>query len=90
MEDWLFTNNATLTPASVRQAARGHWRGHRFRRAVPDDHGPGEERHCAGDHPRIKVTPTFFVNGVRLEGGLPPQYFEMALQMELKKAGKTP
>jgi predicted DsbA family dithiol-disulfide isomerase len=36
------------------------------------------------------VTPTFFINGVKLEGGLPPQYFELALQQELKKAGKTP
>ena len=38
----------------------------------------------------IRVTPTFFINGVKLEGGLPPQYFELALQQELKKAGKTP
>mgnify|MGYP002260630872 CR=1 FL=1 len=35
-------------------------------------------------------TPTYFINGVRIDGGLPPQYLEMALQMELKKAGKTP
>ena len=37
----------------------------------------------------VKVTPTFFINGVKLEGALPVQYFELALQLELKKAGKS-
>ena len=37
----------------------------------------------------VKVTPTFYINGVKLEGALPPQYMELALQLELKKAGKS-
>lgn len=36
----------------------------------------------------INSTPSYFINGVRLPGGLiPPQYFELAINLELKKAG---
>ena len=36
----------------------------------------------------IRGTPTFFINGVRLpEGMLPPELFELAINLELKKAG---
>jgi protein-disulfide isomerase len=36
---------------------------------------------------RIGSTPTYFVNGVRLAGNLQPQYFKLAIEHELKKAG---
>ena len=36
----------------------------------------------------VKATPTFFINGVKVEGGLAPQYFDQAIAYELKKAGK--
>jgi uncharacterized membrane protein/protein-disulfide isomerase len=35
----------------------------------------------------IDGTPTYFVNGVRLPSGMRPEYFEMAIDIELKKAG---
>jgi protein-disulfide isomerase len=35
----------------------------------------------------VNSTPTFFINGRRLPGGgLPPQYFEAAIELELKRA----
>jgi protein-disulfide isomerase len=34
----------------------------------------------------VSSTPTFFINGRRLKGGLPPQYFEAAIELELKRA----
>jgi uncharacterized membrane protein len=36
---------------------------------------------------RIGGTPTYFVNGVRLTFNLPPAYFKLAIDHELKKAG---
>ena len=37
----------------------------------------------------VRQTPTFYINGVKVEGAMGVPYFELALQMELKKAGKT-
>ena len=35
----------------------------------------------------VRKTPTFFINGRRLEGGLPnPQYFADVIELELKRA----
>jgi uncharacterized membrane protein/protein-disulfide isomerase len=90
MEDWLYTNHLTLTPASVRQAAAEVGGVTDY-----DAQYPAMISQIKGDVALaavlgIRVTPTFFINGVKLEGGLPPQYFELALQLELKKAGKTP
>ena len=34
----------------------------------------------------VGSTPTFFINGRRLKGGLPPQYFEAAIEIELRRA----
>jgi protein-disulfide isomerase len=35
----------------------------------------------------VASTPTFFVNGVKIVGGLRPQFFDAAIAYELKKAG---
>jgi len=90
MEDWLYTNHLTLTPAAVRQAAVdvGGVTDFDAQYATVLNQVRGDVALAAilG----IRVTPTFFINGIKLEGGLPPQYFELALQQELKKAGKTP
>jgi protein-disulfide isomerase len=34
----------------------------------------------------VKSTPTFFINGVKVEGALPPQYFDQAIAYELARA----
>jgi len=90
MEDWLYANHLTLTPAAVRQAAVdvGGVTDFDAQYATVLNQVRGDVALAAilG----IRVTPTFFLNGIKLEGGLPPHYFELALQQELKKAGKTP
>jgi len=90
MEDWLYTNHVTLTPASVRQAARDIGGVTDFDAQYPAVLNQVKSDIALATILGITRTPTYFINGVRLEGGLPPQYFEMALQMELKKAGKNP
>ena len=87
MEDWLYTNHAILTPASVRQAARDIGQIQDYDAQYQSVLGQVKTDIALAQVLNIRVTPTFFINGVRLDGGLPPQYFDMALQYELKKAG---
>jgi protein-disulfide isomerase len=35
----------------------------------------------------VRQTPTYYINGVKVEGGLPPQLLEAAIRRELSKAG---
>jgi protein-disulfide isomerase len=35
---------------------------------------------------RVSGTPTYFINGVRLNQTMPPPYFELAIQLEINKA----
>ena len=36
---------------------------------------------------KVEGTPTYFINGVRLPSGMRPEYFEMAIDIEMQKAG---
>jgi protein-disulfide isomerase len=90
MEDWLYTNHATLTPESVRMAARNIGEVTDYDAQYQAVLNQVKSEVALGTVLGITRTPTFFINGVRLEGGLPPAYFELALQLELKKAGKNP
>jgi protein-disulfide isomerase len=90
LEEWLYTNHATLTPPMVRQAARDQGGVADFDAQYPAALNQVKSDIALATVLGIVRTPTFFINGVRLEGGLPRGYFEMVLQMELKKAGKTP
>ena len=55
-------------------------------------HLPGIQRDVAdGRALQVGSTPTYFVNGVRAQtadGWLPPAYFELAIQLELDRAGR--
>ena len=86
MEDWLYTHQPSMTPASVRQAAREVGQ-------VPDF----DARYAAtlelvksdvalGRQLGIRSTPTFFINGVKVEGEWQTQYFDQAIAYELARA----
>jgi uncharacterized membrane protein len=86
MQDWLYANQPTMTPATVRTAAERILGIKDFdveyAKKLPDirkDVADGAALH-------IQSTPTLFINGVRIEQLMPPQYFELAIQLELKKA----
>ena len=89
MDDWLYANYQILTPASVRKAAAEVGGvadfDAQYKSLINTVKGDIALATILG----VKVTPTFFINGVKLEGALPVQYFELALQLELKKAGKS-
>jgi uncharacterized membrane protein/protein-disulfide isomerase len=86
LEDWLFANQPALTPALVRQAARevGQVPDFESRYALTLDLVRADIAY--GRQLGVRSTPTFFVNGVKLEGALPAVYFDQAIAYELKRA----
>jgi vitamin-K-epoxide reductase (warfarin-sensitive) len=89
LEDWLYTHQPQLTPAVVRQAAHdvGMVKDFDAKYAstlalVQGDVGLGEQLH-------VTQTPTFFVNGVKIDGMWTPQYFDQAIAYELRRAGSA-
>ena len=88
MEDWLYANQLLLSPATVRDAARSV--------GLMQDYGaqnPGALEEIKSDVAlarllNVNSTPTFFVNGTNV-GNIAPQYYDMAIAYELRKAGKT-
>ena len=87
LEEWLFTNQASLTRDVVRKAARDvggitdfDARYDSAMQEVKMDAG-------LGGLLKIKSTPTFFINGRRIVGGVAPQAIEGIIELELKRAG---
>jgi protein-disulfide isomerase len=87
MVDWLYANQGT-TAAAVRTAAE-RILGVKDFDAEYARKLPEIRRDVAdGGVLRITSTPTFFINGVRLpEGTIAAPYFELAVSLELKRAG---
>ena len=86
MEDYLFANQPTLTPASVKQALSNiagvtdfDARYQATLQLVKGDIAQGGQL-------RVEGTPTFFLNGIRLPG-LRAQFLDAAIALEMKKAG---
>jgi uncharacterized membrane protein/protein-disulfide isomerase len=86
MEEWLYANQATMTPQIIRQAARdvGHVPDfdERYQATLTLVRGDIEYGHQLG----IRSTPTFFVDGVKIEGAYLPQYFDQMIAYELRHA----
>lgn len=85
LEQWLFANQQALTGETVRQAAKDvagisdfDTQYARALTLVKTDAGLGG---LLG----AKSTPTFFINGRRIAGGLPPEAFALAIEHELKR-----
>jgi vitamin-K-epoxide reductase (warfarin-sensitive) len=91
MVEWLFANQGTLTQPLVEDQIKKMVGvtdvAKEYARVLP-----AIQRDAAdGAALQIRFTPTFYVNGVKAEAGegswLSPEYFDYAIQYELKKAG---
>ena len=87
MEDWLFLHQTELSPATVKSAAVDVAKitdfDAQYARAIQEV----KTDTAMGSALGVTSTPTFFINGRRIPGGgLPPQYFEAAIELELKRA----
>jgi protein-disulfide isomerase len=87
MQDWLFMHQEELSPATVRGAAADVAQISDFDAQYPKAIQEVKTDAALGSALGVNSTPTFFINGKRIPGGgLPPQYFEAAIELELKKA----
>jgi len=86
MEEWLFQNQPSLTPPTVRQAAHDVGQVNDFdsKYAFTLELVKGDI--ALGHQLGVRSTPTLFINGVKFEGVLGTQYFEQAIAYELKHA----
>ncbi len=88
MENWLFANQPSLTPTSVKEAARmmGGVTDFDARYAGTLQLVKGDIEQ--GEQLKVQGTPTFFMNGIRLPG-LRAAFLDAAIAMEMKRAGVT-
>jgi len=86
MEEWLYTHQPSMTPAAVRQAARdiGQITDFDAKYASTLELVKGDV--ALGHQLQVRSTPTFFINGVKVEGEWAPQYFDQAIAYELQRA----
>jgi uncharacterized membrane protein/protein-disulfide isomerase len=89
MEEWLFANQDTMTPQSVKEGLRQVAQVTDFDaqyatvlEQVKADAKLGRELGVSG-------TPAFFVNGIRVQGSLRPVYFDALIAYELAHPRKT-
>ncbi len=86
MEDWLYTHQQGMTPPIVRQAARDVGGVADFDAKYQATLEQVEGDVGLGRQLNVRQTPTFFINGVKIEGAWAPQYFEQAIAYELAHA----
>jgi uncharacterized membrane protein/protein-disulfide isomerase len=88
LTDWFFTHQEELSPATVRSAAQDVGGIKDFDAEYPKAIQEVKTEASTGGMLGVGSTPTFIINGHLLKGGIPPQYFEAAIELELKRAGQ--
>lgn len=86
---WFFAHQDELSPATVRTAAKEVGGITDFDAEFPKAIAEVKADAAIGAKLGVESTPTFFINGRRLKGALPPQYFQAAIDLELKRATET-
>lgn len=86
LEEWLYTHQPEMTPASVRQAAKdiGQVTDFEAKYAATIELVKGDI--ALGQSLRVSQTPTFFINGIKIDGAWAPQFFDQAIAYELQRA----
>ena len=87
MEDWLFANQATLSPASVKDGLSSVAGVSDFDARYPKTLELVRGDIAQGVQLGVRGTPTFFMNGIRLPN-LRGEFFEAAVQWELRRVAK--
>jgi uncharacterized membrane protein/protein-disulfide isomerase len=87
LHEWLFLHQEELSPTTIRGAAADVARIKDFDAEYPKAIQEVKTDASVGGALGVNSTPTFFINGKKIPGGgLPPQYFEAAIELELKRA----
>jgi protein-disulfide isomerase len=86
MIEWIFGNQPSLTPELVKQGARDVGQVPDFDAKYTSTLESVKSDIALGKQLGVMSTPTFFINSKKLEGALPPQYFQQAIEYELAHA----
>jgi len=84
MRQWLFDHQPEMTGPVIRQALQKIAGVTDFDARYPEVIKKVQADIALGHQLGVHATPTFFINGVRVEGGLAPNYFDAAIAYELK------
>ena len=85
MEEWLYTHQQEMTPASVRQAAREVGNVTDFDAKYESTLESVKADIALGQKLHVSQTPTFFINGIKVDGAWAPQFFDQAIAYELQR-----
>jgi protein-disulfide isomerase/uncharacterized membrane protein len=85
-EEWMFANQPSATRDSVKQAARDLANVQNFDARYDALLEQVKADIAYGRTLGVRSTPTFFINGVKIEGALPAVYFDQAIAYELARA----
>ena len=89
MEEYLFQNQEKMTPAWVKDAVRQVAQVTDFDAQYPKVLEQVKADAALGRQLNVQATPTFFVNGIKINGGFRPVFFEAVIEHELKKANAS-
>jgi uncharacterized membrane protein/protein-disulfide isomerase len=87
MIEWIFANQPSLTPKLVRQAAREVGQVADFDAKYASTLELVKADIALGKQLGVGATPTFFIDGLKVDGALPVQYFQQAIEYELQHKG---
>jgi uncharacterized membrane protein/protein-disulfide isomerase len=86
MIEWIFSNQPMLTPDLVKQGAREVGQVTDFDAKYTSTLESVKSDIALGHSLGVGSTPTFFINGKKVDGALPVQYFQQAIEYELSHA----
>lgn len=87
IKDWFFVHQEEITVDTVKRAAADIAGVKDFDAQYASVIGQVRADAATGSSLGVSSTPAFFVNGRRIPGGgMPPQYFEALIELELKRA----
>ena len=89
MEEYLFSNQEKFTPAWVKDAAKRVAGIADFDAEYPKVLEQVKADAALGRQLDVQATPTFFINGLKINGGFRPVFFEAVIEHELKKGSAS-
>ena len=89
MEEYLFSNQEKFTPSWVKDAAKQVAGITDFDAEYPKVLEQVKADAALGRQLDVQATPTFFINGLKINGGFRPVFFEAVIEHELKKGSAS-
>lgn len=89
-EHWLFANQPALSPEMVKEGLKQVAGITDFDARYPTVLPAVKSDTALGASLGVQSTPTFFINGVRIPGGIAPKVLEYILEYEISRAAASP